>query len=417
MRAAMLVACAPLGPAPSTSDIRASFLAFLNAYPVRALLAATTSTPEDATWTAWGDLPRRTFGAVLNGKDQHAPPVAWARLHLPEAGAPHIGSDPRAAQFVLHAYPRTPEGDPAPAASLAALHSRLALVLDLPGALTEFLSRDLGLATTDCPPAQVGISLDAPQFITQLVDPGDLETLPGSSARTWFMGWALADPHGEPPPKLIHDWLTQLCDIALCVDGYEPTLEAIENLQQPPGRLTPTRPGRKKLDHGQPPAGAVKPVQDPDIGHAQAYEQFTKESLAALETVDTRAAARAFASRIAQQARNIAAEVPEFYTAEFFNIFKDTVVTQTRPDVARCKHMIEDAKAEAEAASTELQARLQDARAAGNGQAEHEVWRERENRQTACQAKIDEATNRANILGLRIDACNDLASALGIRFD
>lgn len=224
MRTAMLVACAPLGSTPPTSDIRARFLAFLNGPAVSALLAAASSVPATAAWIPWDDHPRRNFAAVLNGDDQQAAPVAWARLHLPQAGESFHGTDPRAAELVLHIYPRTPASAPAPPASLAVWDRRLGLTLDLPPALADFLTRDLQLDTSDDPLAQVGVSLDTPRSMTELVDPEGIEILPGTSAVPWFMGWALADPDGQPPPALIHRWLTQMCDSTLHLHNYEPAL-------------------------------------------------------------------------------------------------------------------------------------------------------------------------------------------------
>ena len=72
--------------------------------------------------------------------------------------------------------------------------------------------------------------------------------------------------------------------------------------------------------------------------------------------------------------------------------------------------MIEEAKAEANAATIELQARLDAARNAGDRKAEHAVWGELEIRQAACQAKIDATTARMDPIGLRIEAIGDPAT-------
>ena len=239
MRTAMLVACDPLGPAPATSDIRASFLGFLGRQPISGFLSTITAVPDGFTWTAWGDQPRRVFGAVLNGTDQHATPIAWARLLLPEDGVSHTMHDPRCAELVLHAYPRAPGGDPAPAANLAAWHDRLTQALALPGALAHFLTDDLGLATTREPPAQIGVSLDTPHSMTELVDPQGIATLAGTSAPTWFLGWAVADPNGHAASGLTLTWLTQMCDSTLHLNGYEPVLRALTYSRQPPASTVP----------------------------------------------------------------------------------------------------------------------------------------------------------------------------------
>ena len=234
IQTAALVACSPLGSAPGTSQIRASVLAFLNAPAISTLLAGATSVPEDTAWTVWDDRPRRNFSAVLTGSDQQAAPVAWARLILPQAEPSFYDQAPRSAQLVLHVYPRTPEGHPGPPADLPTWHCRIARVLALPGALAEFLARDLHLTTTDDPPAQAGICLDTPRTITELVDPQDLLAVPGSSVVPWFRGWAVAEPDGQLPTGLVHDWLTDMCDNTLHVSDYEHILETLRAPEPPP---------------------------------------------------------------------------------------------------------------------------------------------------------------------------------------
>jgi hypothetical protein len=136
--------------------------------------------------------------------------------------------------------------------------------------------------------------------------------------------------------------------------------------------------------------------------------------LSSLRSVDSAASARTFVSQAADKVREVSASVPEFYLGEFFNVFKDAAVAQTGKEVVECQHAVEEAKAEANAATVELQAQLDAARNAGDREAEHAVWREREARQTACQAKIDVATARMDPIGVRIGAIEDLATALGL---
>ena len=265
MRTALLVGCVPLGTRPATSDIRAKFLSFLSRQPISGFLAAATAVPDGFTWTAWGDQPRRVFGAVLNGSDQQAAPIAWARLLLPEDGASTM-NESRCAELVLHVYPRTPGGDPAPAANLAAWYDRLTGAIALPGALAQSLTDDLGLVTAAEPPAQIGVSLDTPSSMTDLVDPEDITMLAGTSAPTWFLGWAVADPDGQAASGLALTWLTQMCDSTLHLNGYEPVLEAITNLGQAPGRTVPE-------------TGQVLTVQDASPAATEVAVQRLKEAL------------------------------------------------------------------------------------------------------------------------------------------
>lgn len=223
--------------------------------------------PNDFKWTAWGDNPRRVFGAVLNGHDSQAAPIAWARLLPREDDASHTMHDPQFAEFVLHVFPRIASGAPAPApaANLAAWHDRLGRVLTLPEAFANFLAYDLGLATTGEPPAQIGISLDTPHTMTELVDTEDIPVLAGTSAATWFLAWAIADPEGQTAPGVTHSWLTQMCDSTLHLDGYEPFLDALANPPQRPADTAPT-------------AGAVAPVLPPP-GDAESAVQRLKQAL------------------------------------------------------------------------------------------------------------------------------------------
>lgn len=151
--------------------------------------------------------------------------------------------------------------------------------------------------------------------------------------------------------------------------------------------------------------------------YKHAYAEVTQAVLSSLSSVDSAASARTFVSQAANKIREACASIPEFYLGEFFNVFKDAAVAQAGKEIAECQRAIEEAKAEANAATIELQVQLDAARNAGDREAEHAVWGERETRQAACQAKIDATTARMDPIGLRIGAIEDLATALGISFD
>jgi hypothetical protein len=278
MRTATRIACAPLAASPPTSDIRARFLAFLRSPAVSALLAALTTVSDDTQWTSWNDRPRSNFAAILTGPDTQSPPVAWAQITLPESGASHLGADPRAALLVIHIYPRTPQGDPAPAAGLPAWHQRLGLALTLPSAFADFLAHDLGLATTNDPLAQAGVSLDTPQSITQLIDPEDLQAVPGTTPRSTYMGWALAEPDGEPTPGLIHQWLTQICDNTLYVTDYEPTLQSLQDTAPPAAADNSTEPSPSTAP-GPPPPSPGPPSLTVSLLDGPVWEAWQHHSL------------------------------------------------------------------------------------------------------------------------------------------
>ena len=224
---------------PSTSNIRASFLSFLHRRPVNDVLAELTTVNPDDRWTPWDGHGRFNFGAVLGRGDETAP-IAWARLLLPQADPLPFGYDPRSAVFILHVYPRSPDGDPAPAANLASWHDRFVRALAIPGAQAAFLAQDLGLATTGDQPVQAGVYLDAPHSMIELVDTEDLKFLPGSPASSWFMGWAISRPDGRRASDLAREWLVQMCDNTLHVDAYEPYLEDLADPRQAPADTGPS---------------------------------------------------------------------------------------------------------------------------------------------------------------------------------
>jgi hypothetical protein len=84
--------------------------------------------------------------------------------------------------------------------------------------------------------------------------------------------------------------------------------------------------------------------------------------------------------------------------------------------VEECRRLIAEANAEADAASADLEKRLGAARATNDYEAEHAVWRDREARQAACQAKIDDATARIAPMSFRLETVEGLAAALGLHF-
>jgi hypothetical protein len=82
--------------------------------------------------------------------------------------------------------------------------------------------------------------------MTDLVDPGDLSQVPGSTPRNWFMGWAVAAMEGQRATGLVHRWLTDLCDYALCLNGYEDVLAELGPADQQ-AQPAPPAPERESV--------------------------------------------------------------------------------------------------------------------------------------------------------------------------
>lgn len=227
LRIGTVVACAPLGSTPPTSELRSRFRGFLGKPPVGDLVSALSETPPGWEWEQLAGRGRINLHAAL-GDGQDEPPVATAFLLLPDpALTSYGGRDSRYAQLVVEIELRDARGQPMPAMTLPVLHDRFTRALAVPGALADFLADGLGLATSDDPPAQVGVVLKTPRAMAEVVDGGDLKPLPGSQQSNMFMGWAIADPAGQPTAVTAVELLRNMCDYTLNFDKYERVLEAL----------------------------------------------------------------------------------------------------------------------------------------------------------------------------------------------
>ena len=102
--------------------------------------------------------------------------------------------------------------------------------------------------------------------------------------------------------------------------------------------------------------------------------------------------------------------------AEFVDHLRSALLERVGQSSNGAQQAIEDAKMEAEVGSLELTARFEAARAAGDRDAEHEIWREREERQRIVQQKVDAAGTLAETLSLHLSAFEQLADKVGVRF-
>ncbi len=226
MRVGALVACDPLGPTPPTSELRSRFLSLLACPPIMELVSGASYIDQSVSWAPYGGHGRINLQAALTGPEEAEAPVASALLLLPEVGMSQFGRDPRYAELVVDVEPRSPDGRPTQAMTLAAWHDLFARCLALPGVLAEFLTKELDLTTASDPPAQIGIWLKTPHAMTELVDIEGLKSIPGSPASNWFVGYAVADPAGHKSEAAAVELLSQMCDYTLHLDGYEPLLNS-----------------------------------------------------------------------------------------------------------------------------------------------------------------------------------------------
>jgi hypothetical protein len=232
LRVGTLMPCDPPGPTPTTSQLRSSFLAFLTQSAILDLVSVLSHIDSDARWRSLAGNGRLMLEAAMMAEDQDEAPVASAMLLLPQAGRSSFGGDPRCAEFVLHIEPRTPDGTPASPLDLVEWRDRFTRALGIPQALAHFLTHDLGLATPADPPAQLGLWLNSPHKMAELVDIGNLKTLPGSAQANWFIGYAIADREGVSPGTAAADLLGQMCDFTLHLDGWESVIDASHSPSQ-----------------------------------------------------------------------------------------------------------------------------------------------------------------------------------------
>jgi hypothetical protein len=227
LRLGLRVACSPLDSVrPSTSEIRRAFLRVLDSPVITQFIAGVTDT-SGSTWTSWEGNGRHNLAAVFAEDPEQGAPTAWARILLPDPDPDHasVFRDPLCADFVLHVEPRTHRGEHGPPVNLATWHRRFIDSLDVPDAIaTGLLAGDLRLSIGDEPATKIAVWLEGRPDLSALVDITGSRRLRGTQVSPWFSGYAVADGSGDPPAALAVEWIRQMCDDSLYLDGYEPML-------------------------------------------------------------------------------------------------------------------------------------------------------------------------------------------------
>lgn len=168
VRIGVLVACDPLGERPTTSELRERFLAFLDRSPVSELIHGLTYVADDLSWRSYASNGRINNEAILSASDdQNEAPGASAMMILNEAGLHRYGHDGRVAELVLHIEPREKDGSPAQAMPFKTWYEFTLQMLGAAGAFAQYLAEDVGVATYDDPPSQVGVELTAQRSLKQ----------------------------------------------------------------------------------------------------------------------------------------------------------------------------------------------------------------------------------------------------------
>jgi len=150
--------------------------------------------------------------------------------------------------------------------------------------------------------------------------------------------------------------------------------------------------------------------------HSRAYLDLTEQLLARIDTVQSRDSARRFARESAKLVRKYERQVPEFYKHEFLELFKKQFLQRATEGVDAAQGTIDDAKMGAQISEAELTARLVAASAADDQAAQHQVWKEREERQADVNNEYSNARDLVQLFDHRLDAFYRLAAALGVTF-
>lgn len=224
IRIALRLACSPLpATTPVTSDVSRALLRTLSQSSIRDLVSEATH-GEGLTWRRYQGHGRISFAAVLSNGDDEQAPTAWARFNPPPPMGVQMFGDPACADFVLAIEPRTRHGDVRPPTDLHFWFRWLVRTLSVPAAVRNLATEELGLSTAATPPDRVGVFFSTPRALTELVDIGDLPRVPGSHISQHFVAGAVADPGGQDTSATAREWIMQLCDRDLPLDGYEHTL-------------------------------------------------------------------------------------------------------------------------------------------------------------------------------------------------
>lgn len=225
VRLGVRVACSPLNSLrPSTSEIRRALLRLLNSHTIAEFVASVTDGSGTA-WTSWEGNGRHNHAAVLAEDPEQGAPTAWARILLPDPDHPSAFWDARCADFVLYIEPRNRHDEPGAPVEIATWHRRFISGLSVPDAIvTELLAGDLRLSVGDKPAMKIAVWLEGRPDLSTLVDFTSHQRLRGTNISPWFGGYAVSDSNGNSTSTEAVEWIRQMCDDALHLDGYEPTL-------------------------------------------------------------------------------------------------------------------------------------------------------------------------------------------------
>jgi hypothetical protein len=182
----------------------------------------------------------------------------------------------------------------------------------------------------------------------------------------------------------------------------------------PPATSTPS-PGPTAATPPNSPPSASPTERNNDLHYEEAYEKTTEDLRQMLSNVTTEESAQSFIEEATKKLNATAAATPEFYIGEFYHRFQKAMRDDAKAEIARCEHETEQFVSAGKRATVDLHTRLAAARAAGDQDLEHSIWREGELTKAENQAAVDALTSRLTAGTWRLRAVDDVGRAFGGR--
>jgi hypothetical protein len=171
----------------------------------------------------WSNGPLNNHAILGRAADDPAPPLATAILNLNDDNPryQHFQDQKRAELLITIEHRR--EGT----LTLRQWRDWFVKAMELPALFAQFLSRQVQVPTYDDIQTQVGVWMEAPGSLFELLDPGPVQASAGMSPARTFPMYLLADRRGKSPPLAALDALRACCDYGLHIHGYEGQLDEL----------------------------------------------------------------------------------------------------------------------------------------------------------------------------------------------
>lgn len=152
------------------------------------------------------------------------------------------------------------------------------------------------------------------------------------------------------------------------------------------------------------------------MGHEKVYGLLESEVLHDLDTATDLGHLDRLTDRSVAKLREAMATVPEFYAGEFFDRLRSAVMNAARSEPAKCERALTETQARAAEQTAALNCQLNAARKTGDQAAQHQVWKELEQKQKAVQVTLNSAQQRIDLITKWPGVIRKMASELGVRF-